>query len=387
MDKNLGKVSISDPGDRKSIEYTRETATSGHDDKTASGHDDNHDIKTGNSHGNQSNNITESNDIKQGTESSPNSESVKSLSKTASNSTLTKTPSNSTLTHAQFRINAIKAEEAQRATSTHRRTSFFNTSTPPYSLPAEATKSLSSIHENITQDQLDEDAYIQGLSVALAEHISATQKQMSCSPYTLSFLDEIDEEFYREFTASIVLQSWMVKGIMGILLLMLIQLVMSFTLLPTPTVREFYFIPMVYIPMFAIVAFVYFSDDEFVCNHLQPISVLYILFAGPVFLIGRSWLIADQFNNYVLSPVYVTILFCSAYFLQIRYIYSLVIAFLSIVTWFALSTLSWIAIDHVNQGNSINMIRNLKIMQIIYGLEYLLYWQWQSSARQHIQLN
>lgn len=56
-----------------------------------------------------------------------------------------------------------------------------------------------------------------GLANALTDHISSTQAQLQCSPYTLSFLDEIDEEFYTDFTVALRLKSWIWMSCLGVL--------------------------------------------------------------------------------------------------------------------------------------------------------------------------
>ena len=86
--------------------------------------------------------------------------------------------------------------------SHHRKTSFFNT------IRTESRKPTASPAASLYD--------FDGLADALNEHISTTQAQLQCSPYTLSFADETDEAFYIEFTVSHSLKAWLWMGILGI---------------------------------------------------------------------------------------------------------------------------------------------------------------------------
>ncbi|KAJ3304808.1 cGMP-inhibited 3',5'-cyclic phosphodiesterase B [Kappamyces sp. JEL0829] len=186
----------------------------------------------------------------------------------------------------------------------------------------------------------DRDAHL-SLSTALSQHISETQKQIQCSAYSLAFLDYVDEDLYTSFMGNRVLKSWISLGCLAVCLLLALQIVMAFTLTPAVSSLEFYLIPLVYFPLVAIISVVYFNPSAFVIRNLQILTFFFILFAGPVFIIGRAWLMQNDFVAFVVSPIYITILYCSSYFLGLRFVYSVGIALLSVTTWFVLATLSW----------------------------------------------
>lgn len=119
------------------------------------------------------------------------------------------------------------------------------------------------------------------------------------------------------------------------------QTLMAFTLTPTPSANEWFLIPMVYLPLVSTSLFAYFAREDTVAKYLPLLSLLYVFISGPVFIIGRAWLIQTQATVFALSPIYITILYCSTYFFELRYIYSVGIALISLAAWFSLAVASW----------------------------------------------
>ena len=228
-----------------------------------------------------------------------------------------------------------------KAPSHHRRTSFFNT------FHSESRANSETIPAANPYD-------FDGLAEALNEHISTTQAQLQCSPYTLSFIDDVDEAFYTEFTVALQLRTWLWMGVIGIFaigngfndlsinsIVGAMQALMAFTLPQVPSMNELYLIIMVYVPLGAIVSFAYLANDVIVSKYLPLLSFFYVLISGPVFIIGRALLIQTQSTIFALSPIYITILYCSTYFFELRYIYSVAIALISLAGWFTLAIASW----------------------------------------------
>ena len=137
---------------------------------------------------------------------------------------------------------------------------------------------------------------------------------------------------------SINLRHWSWLSAIGIILLIVLQIVMSETL--PGSALEWYLVPIVYVPLALMTLSVAYFQES-ILKWLQPISMLYVIFAGPVFIISRAWLLNNQFEPFTLSPLYITIIFCSCYYLGLRFVYSAGVALIAIAAWFAWATPSW----------------------------------------------
>jgi hypothetical protein len=180
----------------------------------------------------------------------------------------------------------------------------------------------------------------ESLSTALMDHYQSTQQQLQISPYFLSFLDPIDEEIYKQFSTTIIIENWVRKRILGIAIIVAIQILFALTIAFSQ--MELYMLPIVYIPLIAISMVVYYSPRPFLNQHIQKIVCLYVIIYGPVFFCIRAWITEQEYIAYLMTAMYITMISGSNYALGLRFIYSVIVAFVAVASWFVLASFAWV---------------------------------------------
>jgi hypothetical protein len=187
----------------------------------------------------------------------------------------------------------------------------------------------------------------ESLSNALMNHYQLTQQQLQISPYFLSFLDPIDEEIYKEFSTTIIIENWVIRRITGIAVIAAIQILFALTI--GYSQMELYMLPIVYLPLISISLLIYYSPRTFLNQHIQKFLCLYVIFYGPVFFCFRAWIVEQEYIAYLMAAMYITVISGSNYALGLRFIYSVIVAFVAVASWFLLASFAWFNREvHIN---------------------------------------
>jgi hypothetical protein len=152
-------------------------------------------------------------------------------------------------------------------------------------------------------------------------------------------LDPIDEEIYKEFSTTLMMDNWIPKRIAGIILIAVLQILLALTIQFSQ--NEFYMIPVVYLPLVTISLTVYYSPRKFMNEHIQKFACLYVIIYGPVFFCARAWIVGQEFIAYLIAAMYMSVIYGSNFALGLRFIYTVVVAVVAIVAWFFLASFAW----------------------------------------------
>jgi hypothetical protein len=177
-----------------------------------------------------------------------------------------------------------------------------------------------------------------GFSEQLDEHLRSTTNQIQWNKFTLTFIDIVDEEGFRNFNAPKLVGWWRYTGPAGIVFMGLFQLIYYLLVLSDSQIeiwKELIIIPIVYIPMLLLLFIVLLGNPLWTERYVQYFSLVYIIFIGPVFNLSRSMLFRDVQNTYgfVTAPFYITILYCFTYFMRLRFIFCIVLFLIAYPAW------------------------------------------------------
>lgn len=184
----------------------------------------------------------------------------------------------------------------------------------------------------------------QSLSIALDQHITNTKQHIQINSFTLRFNEDCDEDVYKKYMGAELRYEWNLDAVIGIAFTAFVQITMHFALsdaIETSALKEALMIPLVYVPLIFLTSLVYFYDQEWISKNIQTISLLYVIFIGPVAICGKGLLLRGTFFGFVSCPYYITVLYCFCFFLRLQFLYCLGLSIVSIPAWFISATLSW----------------------------------------------